>query len=214
MLQEGVPRRVLCWRLEGLELLLLFSRASVPPLPSIYCVPLPQAAPPHLLGDQKALPVLVSSVMQNLVGSVGRVRSVSKPVSPPRGLPAVTQLQFFPFKEQREEQTRSPWLCCWTEGPDDYHLLAPLNPPRLPPSAPPSRRDGCFSGPGVGALMACCEGDSRPDAGVGSPGWFALEWLILACFGVSFGACQRCEAVYLVQGIPLCRKRNLIFELK
>lgn len=95
--------------------------------PLFIAFPYPRPLTPCLPGDQKALPVLVSSVVQNLVVSVGRVRSVSKLVSPPRGLLAVTQ-QFFPVKEQQEEQTRSPRLCCWTEGLEDCHLSALLPP--------------------------------------------------------------------------------------
>ncbi|VCW67268.1 unnamed protein product [Gulo gulo] len=93
MLQEGVPRRVLCWRLEGLELLLLFSRASVPRLPSIYCVPLPRPLPPRLPGDQKALPVLVSSVVQNLVGSVRQQACPAPSGAPGSDAPSVLSLQ-------------------------------------------------------------------------------------------------------------------------
>lgn len=112
MLQEGVPRRFLVARgSEGLELLLL-PRAPTPCPLSIYCIPLPQATssllPP---GDQKALLVLVSPVMQNRIGSaVGwthcRVWSVGKPGSTPWGLLAVKQLHFFYWKEKKKKKRK------------------------------------------------------------------------------------------------------------
>lgn len=90
---------------EGLELLHLFSRAQVPRLPSIYCVPLPQAGSSLFYpGTRGTLgSYLTGSAEVRRVGSqldTPRVWSIGKPVSIPRGPPAVTQLQFFYFKEQ------------------------------------------------------------------------------------------------------------------
>lgn len=162
MLQEGVPRRFLVARgSEGLELLLL-PRAPTPCPLSIYCIPLPQATssllPP---GDQKALLVLVSPVMQNRIGSaVGwthcRVWSVGKPGSTPWGLLAVKQLHFFYWKEKKKKKGNETTLALLSDIESrQFSLLLPPD-PCLPPSALLSRRrDWCFFVVRVGTLEVC-----------------------------------------------------------
>lgn len=138
-----MPRRVLF--LEAQKALNCFSCSPEPQslvCPLFIAFPYPRPAPPSSSwGPEGTLgPCLTSRAVSGQLDALS-VRSVSKPVSPPRGLPAVTQLQFFSFKEQQEKQTRRPWLCSWTEGPDNCRLSSPLfpSPATLCPSVLESR---------------------------------------------------------------------------
>lgn len=219
MLQEGVPRRFLVARgSEGLELLLL-PRAPTPCPLSIYCIPLPQATssllPP---GDQKALLVLVSPVMQNRIGSaVGwthcRVWSVGKPGSTPWGLLAVKQLHFFYWKEKKKKkETRLLWLCYRTSSPDNSRFSSLQTPACRPLPFCPGEETGASSSWGWAPLRCACEGEGLGGAQVSYLCGFALEWLFLACFGFSFWACQSCVSMYLMEEITFCGKGNLILN--
>lgn len=85
-----------------------------------------------------------------------------------------------------------------------------VSPPvlRLPSSALLSRRrNWCFFSMRVGALGVSLQRREMERCTVGYLCWFAPKWLILACFGFSFGACQSCVSMYLVK--KFCRKWNL-----
>lgn len=115
---------------EGLELLLLFSKAPVPRLPSIYCVPLSRAGSSLFYLGTRWHSWSLSQQSFRIAWGRRAVFGLSASLSPLLGgLRAVMQLRFFSFEEQQEEQTRSPRLCCRTEGPDNCHLSSPPCPP-------------------------------------------------------------------------------------
>lgn len=157
MLQEGVPRRVLCWRLEGLELLLLFSRASVPHLPSIYCVPLSQAAPPLSPWGPEGTPSPCLISHAESPGFGGPCSVCQQACLPSSRAPGSDTTSVLSLQRAERRANKKPLALLLDRGSRRLSPLSSSSSPRLPPSAPPSRRDGCFSGPGAPSWHAVKE---------------------------------------------------------
>lgn len=199
-------------------------RSPVPCPPSIYCIPLTLGPAPHphfhlmtrrhswfsshqycriVQAQQFTGPLLSLVCWQAWLCSLGA--SVRKD---PRS---------FTAKKRRKRKSKQDLRALFLNI-ESWQFLLLLTPVPHPPPATSSypeekKRLVLLLSPRVSASLGVPrKGVRSEDTLIGFLCWFALEWLIVICFGFRFGACRGCISMYLVEEIASI-ERNLVWTL-